>query len=76
MRTLSAARSGAVIVLCALMGYVLYQFHQEMHLDVQVDFDAHRRAGGAEGIARAGSAHKALREADLKDPLERKLQPL
>jgi hypothetical protein len=64
------------LVLCALMGYVLYQFHQEMHLDVQIDFDAHRRAGGAEGIARAGSAHKALREADLKDPLERKLQPL
>jgi hypothetical protein len=64
------------LVLCALMGYVLYQFHQEMHLDVQIDFDAHRRAGGAEGIARAGSAHKALREADVKDPLERKLQPL
>ena len=64
------------LVLCALMGYVLYQFHQEMHLDVEIDFDAHRRAGGAEGIARAGSAHKALRQADLQDPLERKLQPL
>lgn len=64
------------LVLCALMGYVLYQFHQEMHLDVQIDFDAHRRAGGAEAIARAGSAHKALRQADIKDPLERKLQPL
>jgi hypothetical protein len=64
------------MVLCALMGYVLYQFHQEMHLDVQIDFDAHRRAGGAEAIARAGSAHKALRQADVTDPLERKLQPL
>lgn len=64
------------LVLCALMGYVIYQFHQEMHLDVQIDFDAHRRAGGAEAIARAGSAHKALRQADIKDPLERKLQPL
>jgi len=64
------------MVLCALMGYVLYQFHQEMHLDVQIDFDAHRRAGGAEAIARAGSAHKALRQADIRDPLERKLQPL
>lgn len=64
------------LVLCALMGYVLYQFHQEMHLDVQIDFDAHRRAGGTEGISRAGSAHKALRGAELKDPLERKLQPL
>ena len=65
------------MVLCALMGYVLYQFHQEMHLDVQIDFDAHRRAGGAEAIARAGSAHRALRQAsDATDPLERKLQPL
>jgi hypothetical protein len=64
------------LVLCALLGYVLYQFHQEMHLDVQIDFDAHRRAGGAEAIARAGSAHEALRQADINDPLERKLQPL
>lgn len=64
------------LVLFAVMGYALYQFHQELHLDVDVDFDDHRQAGGAEGIARAGSARAALSEAAPKDPLERKLQPL
>lgn len=64
------------LVLFAVMGYALYQFHQELHLDVEVDFDEHRQAGGAEGIARAGSARVALNEAAPKDPLERKLQPL
>ena len=64
------------LVLFAVMGYALYQFHQELHLDVEVDFDEHRQAGGAEGIARAGSARAALNEAAPKDPLERKLQPL
>jgi tetratricopeptide (TPR) repeat protein len=64
------------LVLFAIMGYALYQFHQELHLDVDVDFDEHRQAGGAEGIAKAGSARAALQEAAPKDPLERKLQPL
>lgn len=64
------------LVLFAVMGYALYQFHQDLHLDVEVDFDEHRQAGGAEGIARAGSARAALNEAAPKDPLERKLQPL
>lgn len=64
------------LVLCALMGYVLYQFHQELRLDVEVDFDTHRKAGGSEAIARAGSVHAALRKNDPQDPLERKVQAL
>ncbi len=64
------------LVLFAMMGYALYQFHQELGLDVDVDFDDHRQAGGAEAIARAGSAHAALREVAPADPLERKVQAL
>lgn len=64
------------LVLFAIMGYALYQFHQELHLDVEVDFDDHRRAGGAEKIADVGSARAAVMEAEPKDPLERKLRPL
>lgn len=64
------------LVLCALLGYTLYQFHQELHLDVEVDFDSHRRAGGAEAIAQAGSARAALRQAGPQDPLERRIQAL
>ncbi len=63
------------LVLFALMGYMLYQFHQELHLEVDVDFDDHRQAGGAEAIAQAGSARAAL-QAATPDPLERKLQVL
>lgn len=64
------------LVLCALMGYTLYQFHQALHLDVEVDFDTHRKAGGAAGIARAGSVHAALRKTEPQDPKERKIQAL
>ena len=64
------------LVLCALMGYVLHQFHQELRLDVEVDFDTHRKAGGSEAIAKAGSVHAALRKSEPQDPLERKLQAL
>ncbi|MBI3716541.1 MAG: hypothetical protein HY255_11160, partial [Betaproteobacteria bacterium] len=64
------------LVLFAMMGYALYQFHQELGLDVSVDFDSHRKAGGAEGIAQAGSARAALQAQEPKDPLERKLQAL
>lgn len=63
------------LVLFALMGYALYQFHQQLHLDVDVDFDAHREAGGAEAIAVAGSARKAIAQAQApQDPLEAKVQ--
>ncbi len=65
-----------VLVLFAMMGYALYQFHQELHLDVDVDFDNHRQAGGAESIARAGSAYAAVSETAPTDPLERKIQAL
>lgn len=61
------------MVLFAIMGYALYQFHQELHLEVDVDFDEHREAGGAEAIAAAGSARAA---APPQDPWERKLQEL
>lgn len=64
------------LVLFAMMGYAVYQFHQELGLDVSVDFDSHRKAGGAEGIAQAGSAHAALRAQEPTDPLERKVQAL
>lgn len=64
------------LVLCALMGYVLYQHHDELGLDVEVDFDTHHRAGGAEGIARAGNAHAALRQKEPTDPFERRLKAL
>lgn len=64
------------LVLFAIMGYALYQFHQELHLDVEVDFDDHRQAGGAEAIAKAGSARAALRDVGPQDPLERKVQAL
>jgi hypothetical protein len=64
------------LVLCALLGYTLYQFHQELHLDVDVDFDTHRKAGGAEAIAEAGSARAALRQSGPKEPLERRVQAL
>jgi len=62
------------IVLCALMGYVIYQFHQELHLDVEVDFDTHRRAGGVAAIADAGSARAAVASAHPMDPLEHRIQ--
>ena len=62
-------------VLFALMGYALYQHHQELHLEVDVDFDGHREAGGAEAIAGAGSARAAVAAAP-QDPWERKLQAL
>jgi hypothetical protein len=64
------------LVLFSIMGYALYQFHQELHLDVEVDFEDHRKAGGAEAIAKVGSARAAVMQAEPKDPLERKLQPL
>jgi tetratricopeptide (TPR) repeat protein len=64
------------LVLFAMMGYTLYQFHQELSLDVDVDFDDHRQAGGAEAIARAGSANVAIHGAAPADPFERKLQAL
>jgi tetratricopeptide (TPR) repeat protein len=64
------------LVLCAMLGYVLYQYHQELHLDVDVDFDTHRQAGGAEAIARAGSARVAVNTAHPQDGLERKVQVL
>jgi tetratricopeptide (TPR) repeat protein len=64
------------LVLFAMMGYTLYQFHQELHLDVDVDFDDHRQAGGAEAIARAGSANVAIHGTAPADPFERKLQAL
>ncbi len=63
------------IALCAMVGYTLYQYHQELGLDVAVDFDTHREAGGAENIARVGTA-AALRQKLPDDPLERKIQPL
>lgn len=62
------------IVLCALMGYVIYQFHQELHLEVEVDFDTHRKAGGAEAIAGAGSVRAAVASAHPMDPLEHRIQ--
>jgi tetratricopeptide (TPR) repeat protein len=63
------------LVLFALMGYALYQFHQELHLDVDVDFDDHRAAGGAEAIAAAGSARKAIHQTQgPQDPVEAKVQ--
>ncbi|TWO72419.1 outer membrane protein assembly factor BamD [Caenimonas sedimenti] len=66
------------LVLFALMGYALYQFHQELHLDVDVDFDEHREAGGAEAIAAAGSARAAAvkQGAVPADPWERKVHDL
>ncbi len=64
------------LVLFAMMGYTLYQFHQELSLDVDVDFDDHRQAGGAEAIARAGSAQMAMNATGPADPLERKVQAL
>jgi tetratricopeptide (TPR) repeat protein len=64
------------LVLFSIMGYALYQFHQELHLDVDVDFEDHRKAGGAEAIAKVGSARAAVMQAEPTDPLERKLQPL
>lgn len=64
------------LVLFAMMGYTLYQFHQELHLDVEVDFDDHREAGGAEAIARAGSAHMAIHGSGPVDAFEQKLQAL
>lgn len=64
-------------VLFAIMGYALYQYHQELHLEVDVDFDAHREAGGAEAIAAAGSARAAVAATKpAQDPWERKLQDL
>lgn len=72
-----AAVSYLGLVLFAIMGYALYQYHQELHLDVDVDFDEHREAGGAEAIASAGSAGKAIRAAaPPQDPWERKLHDL
>jgi tetratricopeptide (TPR) repeat protein len=64
------------IVLFAIMGYALYQYHQELHLDVEVDFDGHRDAGGAEAIAKAGSAYAAMRQAKPMEPWEQKLYAL
>ena len=63
-------------VLCALLGYTIYQFHQELHLDVDVDFDTHRQAGGAEKIADAGSVQAAVQRAAPMTPQARKVQEL
>ncbi len=64
------------LVLCALLGYALYQYHREIHMEVEVDFATHHRAGGATGIARAGNTHAALRQAEPKDPFERRVHGL
>ena len=64
------------LVLFAMIGYTLYQYHQELDLDVSVDFDRHRKAGGAEAIAKAGSVMAAVRTSEPTDPLERKVQAL
>jgi tetratricopeptide (TPR) repeat protein len=65
------------LVLFAVMGYALYQYHQELHLEVDVDFDRHREAGGAEAIATAGSARAAVQKASPpQDPWERKVHDL
>jgi tetratricopeptide (TPR) repeat protein len=64
------------LVLCALTGYALYQYHREIHMDVEVDFATHHRAGGAAAIARAGSTQAALRRREPTDPFERRLQGL
>ncbi|WP_395702217.1 tol-pal system YbgF family protein [Aquabacterium sp.] len=64
------------LVLCALLGYALYQYHREINMAVEVDFAAHHRAGGAQGIARAGNTHAALRQAEPKDPFERRVHAL
>lgn len=64
------------LVLFSMIGYALYQYHQELNLDVAVDFDGHRKAGGAEAIAKAGSVREALRASEPSDPLERKVQAL
>jgi len=64
------------LVLFAMIGYALYQFHQELNLHVEVDFDSHRQAGGAEAIAKAGSANAAIKAVESKDPLERKVYVL
>lgn len=64
------------LVLFEMMGYTLYQFHQELSLDVDVDFDDHRQAGGAEAIARAGSANVAIHGAAPANPFEHKLHAL
>ena len=64
------------LVLFAMMGYTLYQFHQELSLDVDVDFDDHRQAGGAEAIARAGSANVAIHGVAPANPFEHKIHAL
>jgi len=64
------------LVLCALTGYALYQYHREINMEVEVDFATHQRAGGAQAIARAGNTHAALRKAEPTDPFERRLQGL
>lgn len=62
------------MVLFSMLGYALYQYHQELGLEVAVDFDSHRRAGGVEGTARLNSSGN--RPVVPQDPLEAKLQPL
>lgn len=64
------------LVLFAMIGYALYQHHQDLNLDVAIDFDGHRKAGGAEAIAKAGSLRAAVRASEPADPLERKVQAL
>jgi hypothetical protein len=64
------------LVLFAMIGYALYQYHQELNLEVAVDFDGHRKAGGAEAIAKAGSVRAAVLAKEPADPLERKVQAL
>jgi tetratricopeptide (TPR) repeat protein len=49
------------IVLYAMLGYVIYQYHGELGLDVAVDFDAHK-----EKLAEAGGT--------VLDPLEKKIR--
>ena len=64
------------LVLCAMLGYVLYQYRQDMHLDATVDFDAQRLAGGAEVIARPGSARASTYAIHATDPLDRRVRAL
>ncbi|MEC5385199.1 hypothetical protein VVD49_05660 [Uliginosibacterium sp. H3] len=59
------------MVLFCMIGYVLYQYHQELGLEVTVDFDGHREREAKEKSQRDGRVPVVP-----DDPLEARLQPL
>ncbi|MES2299741.1 MAG: hypothetical protein V4582_22065 [Pseudomonadota bacterium] len=64
------------LVLFAMIGYALYEYHQQLSLDVQVDFDSHRAQGGVDGETPDYADAPAPRALNPGEALEHKVRAL